>query len=69
MGSVGIEPFAPFYWYNRPLQGRISSRGGSQQAYRDSIKGIKYVGKLKPWTGEPVWETHKTPREFIPRPW
>jgi len=68
--SVGIneKKYQPFYWYNRPLPGRISERGGSQQAYIDTGNAVPYVGKVPKWEGERVWE-RLIPAKRIARPW
>jgi len=67
--SVGIaERFKPFYWYNRPLPGRLSERGGSQAAYISTAQDIQYVGKVPEWTGERVWE-RPIPTKKIRRQW
>jgi len=67
MHSVGIKG-PPFYWYNRPLPGRISTRGGSKQDYVDTGINVKYVGKVPEWKGERVWE-RSIPTRQIARFW
>ncbi len=67
MVSAGIST-PPFYWYNRPLPGRISERGGSQQAYIDTGKELPWIGKVPKWTGEKVWE-RSIPTKRIKRGW
>jgi glycosyltransferase involved in cell wall biosynthesis len=67
---VGIQD-VPFYWYNRPLTGRISDRSknlSQQQAYVDTGKSVPYVGKIKPYSGEPVWEK-SLPTKCVSRGW
>ena len=68
--SVGIDEkkYKPFYWYNRPLPGRISTRGGSKQAYVDTGNSVPYVGAVPEWKGERVWE-REIPSKQITRPW
>jgi len=67
--SVGLAPkYPPFMFYNRPLPGRLSTRGDSEQAYIDTAKGLEYVGRLPPYEGEAVWE-RPVPTKVIPRPW
>ena len=67
--SKGIDDkYPPFYWYNRPLPGRISERGGSQQAYVVTGASVPYVGKVPKWEGERVWE-RAIPQKRIARPW
>lgn len=68
--SVGLAPaFQPFYFYNRPLPGRISERGGSREAYyATGSEGIPYVGTVPEWTGERVWE-RAIPTKQIRRGW
>jgi len=68
--SVGLDDkrFKPFYWYNRPLLGRISTRGASKEAYYDTGKDVPHVGKVPEWTGEKVWEW-TIPTKRIQRGW
>lgn len=65
--SVDINGYPPFYWYNRPLENRLSERGGSREAYLNTTIGA-YVGKVPEWTGERVWE-REIPTKQIVRPW
>jgi hypothetical protein len=60
--------YLPFYWYNRPLPGRISERGGSQKAYVETGNHVAYVGKLPEWKGEEVWK-REIPAKKIIRHW
>jgi glycosyltransferase involved in cell wall biosynthesis len=60
--------YLPFYWYNRPLPGRISERGGSQAAYLATGALVTYVGKVPEWTGEKVWE-RAIPAKRVQRGW
>lgn len=68
--AVGLDEskYPPFYWYNRPLPGRISERGGSQQAYLDTGAQVPYVGKVPKWEGEAVWEW-EIPKKRVARQW
>ena len=57
------------YWYNRPLENRISEAGGSEDAYFDMApKGCWNVGDIVPWAGEAVWK-REVPQEIIERQW
>lgn len=67
--SAGLaSKFPPFYWYNRPLSGRISERGGSLQAYKDTGLEVPFVGFLPEWKGSPDWE-RAIPDTLIERGW
>ena len=70
--SVGLaEQYQPFYWYNRPLPGRISMRGGNEDAYRRTgapFTYVPYVGKLPAYAGEEVWN-YPVPTKTIQRGW
>jgi len=68
--SVGIDEkrFKPFYWYNRPLPGRISLRGGSKQAYIETGHTVPWVGTIPEWTGEKAWE-REIPTKLVERGW
>lgn len=66
--DIDCKKWPPFYEYNRPLPGRISTRGHSQQAYIDTGKNVKYVGKVPTWTGDKVWE-RPIPTKVIQRRW
>lgn len=68
--SFGLDvKYPPFYWYNRPLPGRISERGGTREAYfATGAEGIPFVGKVPEWTGERVWE-RSIPPKIIQRGW
>lgn len=70
VASVGIDvkKYKPFYWYNRPLPGRISDRGPSKQAYMETGRKVSYVGVVPEWTGERVWE-REIPTKVIERQW
>lgn len=68
--SVDVDQKYPVsYWYNRGLPGRISERGGSEQAYWESAPAEpKWVGKVPEWTSNEDWE-RPIPTERIARPW
>lgn len=72
--STGLDEkvYKPFYWYNRPLVGRLSDRGKQsgnlKAAYMETGKNVPYVGKVLEWTGEPVWE-REVPTKQIARQW
>jgi len=66
--SIDHSKFPPFYWYNRPLPGRISERGGSESAYVATGRSVSYVGKVPEWKGEEVWK-RAIPETKIVRPW
>lgn len=75
LNAIGLFPsdidatkWKPFYWYNRPLPGRISTRGCSQKAYLDTGKSVPHIGKVPTYTGEPVWE-RPIPTKIIQRRW
>jgi len=78
--SVGYdsEKYPPSYWYwsnfykahpealcGSPVN--ISRRGGSKEVYMSTPVG-PYVGKLKPYSGPPVWQM-EVPENVIPRRW
>lgn len=66
--DIDATKYPPFYFYNRPLPGRISTRGCSQQAYLDTGKNVPYVGKVPAYCGEKVWE-RPIPKKIIQRRW
>lgn len=67
--SVGTDSqYKPSYWYNRPLQDRISERGDNLEAYLNKEVEVPFCGKVPLWTDETVWE-RETPTKQIRRPW
>jgi hypothetical protein len=67
--SVGFDPkYKPSYWYNRPLQHRISEVGGDDHAYWSMGQEFEFVGNVPEWKGEKVWE-YEIPELVIPRLW
>lgn len=69
--SVGYQEsrYQPSYVYNRPLAGRISERGGSEEAYWSCAPAnVPWVGRVPEWKSDEDWDV-PVPTEYISRRW